>query len=203
MKRPGQRPSFFLLAACLVAGGLFYLQSAWHIFSPHGVSPPVPEAQPMAISPLNRDIDVPVPETFDEIATRPLFTDTRRPPPPPPPPPPRTMMPPPKAPPPAEPPPPPPEPVAKLAPPPPPPPPAKVSVSLIGIAIAGDDSIAIITEGKGGEIRKLTVGDRIGGWSVREIRPRSILLVNGQYDDEIELQKLGETKPPPSGRPRP
>jgi len=62
------------------------------------------------------------------------------------------------------------------APPPPPPPPAPPNVVLLGVVMDGDLARAIIQAAPGNVVRRVRVGDDIGGWKVSQIEPRRLIL---------------------------
>jgi hypothetical protein len=98
-------------------------------------------------------------EPLDRLSAtreRPLFSPTRRPPPPPPP-------------------------VVQRAEPPPPPPPPP-TVALFGVVMDGDEARAIVRTGPAADMRRVRVGDDIGGWKVAEIDGRRLVLV---LDDRV------------------
>jgi hypothetical protein len=92
-------------------------------------------------------------QPFDRLsATRehPLFSPTRRPPPPPP------------------------QVVAAPEPPPPPAPPP--NVALFGIVMDGEEAHAVVQAGPAEKIRRVGIGDDIGGWKVAQIEGRRLVL---------------------------
>jgi general secretion pathway protein N len=92
-------------------------------------------------------------DRFSVTRDRPLFSPTRRPP----------------APPPA---------AAAAAPAPPPPPP---DVLLLGVVVDGEDANAVVRTSADAKIRRLRIGDEIGGWKVGQIEARKlVLLLNGR-----------------------
>jgi general secretion pathway protein N len=92
-------------------------------------------------------------DRFSVTRDRPLFSPTRRPP----------------APPPA---------AAAAAPAPPAPPP---DVVLLGVVVEGEDAHAVVRTGAGTKIRRVRLGDEIGGWKVGQIEARKlVLLLNGR-----------------------
>jgi general secretion pathway protein N len=92
-------------------------------------------------------------DRFSVTRDRPLFSPTRQPP----------------APPPA---------AAAAAPAPPPPPP---NVVLLGVVVDGEDAHAVVRTGADTKIRRLRIGDEIGGWKVGQIEARKlVLLLNGR-----------------------
>ena len=88
---------------------------------------------------------------FSVTRDRPLFSPTRRPPAPPPPPP-----------------------AAAAAPTPPPPPP---DVVLLGVVVDGEDAHAVVRTSADTKIRRLRIGDEIGGWKVGQIEARKLVLL--------------------------
>jgi hypothetical protein len=79
---------------------------------------------------------------------RPLFSASRRPPPPPP------------------------APIISA----PLPPPAPPNVTLVGIVMDADEARAIVQSGPKNEIRRVRIGDDIGGWKVSQIEGRRLVL---------------------------
>jgi hypothetical protein len=96
-------------------------------------------------------------ERLSATRERPLFSPTRRPPPPPPP--------------------------VVHAPEPPPPPPPPPDVALLGIVMDGDEARAVIRTSPAAKVMRVGIGDDIGGWTVREIEERHLVL---SLDDRIE-----------------
>jgi len=90
-------------------------------------------------------------DRFSATRNRPLFSPTRRPP----------------APPPAA-------ATTAAAPPPPPPPP---NVVLLGVVVDGEDAHAVVRTNTDTKIRRLRVGDEIGGWKVGQIEARKLVLL--------------------------
>jgi general secretion pathway protein N len=92
-------------------------------------------------------------DRFSVTRNRPLFSPTRRPPAPPP--------------------------AAAAAPPAPPPPPP--DVVLLGVVVDGEDAHAVVRTGGDAQIRRVRIGDEIGGWKVGQIEARKlVLLLNGR-----------------------
>jgi hypothetical protein len=92
-------------------------------------------------------------QPFDRLSAtreRPLFSPTRRAPPPPP------------------------QVVAAPEPPPPPAPPP--NVALFGIVMDGDEAHAVVQAGPAEKIRRVRIGDDIGGWKVAQIEGRRLVL---------------------------
>ena len=87
-------------------------------------------------------------ERLSATRERPLFAPTRRPPAPPP---------------------------APMASPPPPPPPPP-NLALFGVIMDSEEARAIVRTGTGSEIRRVRIGDDIGGWKVTQIEGRRLVL---------------------------
>jgi hypothetical protein len=81
---------------------------------------------------------------------RPLFSPSRRPPAPPP--------------------------APIRGPPPPAPPPAPPNVTLVGIVMDTEEARAIVQAGPQNEIRRVRIGDDVGGWKVTQIEGRKLVL---------------------------
>jgi hypothetical protein len=81
---------------------------------------------------------------------RPLFSPSRRPPAPPP--------------------------APIIGPPPPAPPPAPPNVTLVGIVMDTEEARAIVQAGPQNEIRRVRIGDDVGGWKVTQIEGRKLVL---------------------------
>jgi hypothetical protein len=96
-------------------------------------------------------------ERLSATRERPLFSPTRRPPPPPPP-------------------------VVHLPEPPPPPPPPP-DVALLGVVMDGDEARAVVRTSPAAKVMRVRIGDDIGGWIVRQIDGRQLVL---SLDDRIE-----------------
>jgi hypothetical protein len=99
---------------------------------------------------------------------RPLFSPSRRAPAPPAPPPPR----------------------------PPPPPPEPPNVTLVGIVMDAEEARAIVQSGPTNEVRRVRVGDEIGGWKVAQIESRRLVL---KLDSRLATFSMfsGHRKPAP------
>ena len=164
-------PSFLLLLACAAAGGALYLQRQDGLFA----SPPAPIAQAEMITvtdrPLVIDVSFPDRASFDEIAERPLFSETRSPPEPPPPPPKEAE---------------------------PPPPLERDLFTLMGVAISGAERVAIVRSKKSGSIQQVAVGDELDGWRVDRIETKKVVFVNGNDEETVEMQDISG---PDAGRP--
>jgi hypothetical protein len=65
-------------------------------------------------------------------------------------------------------------PIVSRAPPAPPPPPP--SVTLFGVVMDGEEARAIVQAGPPNEIRRVRIGDDVGGWKVTQIEQRRLVL---------------------------
>jgi hypothetical protein len=159
------------VAAVIAAGGILvvelYRSPPELASSTDGATLPEPALMP----------GLPEPLIIAELDARPLFTADRRPPKPAPPP-------------------------AIVAPPPPPPPPpppvpeADTALTLLGILNGPEGRIAIIRPKTGGQIARLTEGDTVDRWQLRQISPDHVTLVI-----EGAVQELGFPSPT-EGRPK-
>ena len=68
-----------------------------------------------------------------------------------------------------------PPPIVSLPPPPPPPPPEPPNVTLVGIVMDAGEARAIVQSGPN-EVRRVRIGDDIGGWKVAQIEGRRLVL---------------------------
>ena len=59
---------------------------------------------------------------------------------------------------------------------PPPPPPEPPNVTLVGIVMDAEEARAIVQSGSKNEVRRVRVGDDIGGWKVAQIENRRLVL---------------------------
>ena len=98
--------------------------------------------------------------------------------------------------------PPPPPPVAIISPAPPPPPPGPPNVTLVGIVIDADEARAIVQSGPKNEIRRVRIGDDIGGWKVVQIEGRRLVL---KLDSRLATFSMfsGRGNPAPRAAPQP
>jgi hypothetical protein len=160
------------------------LASAPATFAADGAPPVHVESGVAPASPLAGEPLDRLPATRE----RPLFSPTRRPPPPPP--------------------------VVVHSPQPPPPPPPPPNVALFGVVMDGDEARAIVRTGAVADVRRVRVGDDIGGWRVAQIDGRRIVLVldgriatftmfagngaTGAPRRGPEAPQVGETAPPAS-----
>jgi type II secretory pathway component PulC len=105
-----------------------------------------------------------------------------------------------------EPPPPPPQVVAAPEPPPPPAPPP--NVALFGIVMDGDEARAVVRAGPADKIRRVAIGDDIGGWKVAQIEAqRLVLALNGRIatfmmftGNSANAAPPADAQAPPAGR---
>lgn len=58
---------------------------------------------------------------------------------------------------------------------------------LIGLIDVASDRIALIQAGKPAQVIRVREGDRLEGWAVAAIRPRSVQLMNGEAQLILEL----------------
>ncbi len=158
--------SIALSLLCALAAGALALQATGRLYVPAPPSRPAIAERTFTAQPLVLEVAFPPAETFDEIAERPLFSETRAPP--------RTVA----------------EAEPAL-------PTERDLFTLLGVAISDASRIAIVQAKKNGEISQVAVGDRLGGWSVRDIRPRSLLLADGVREHLVELQEVARDRPPP------
>lgn len=107
---------------------------------------------------------------------RPLFSPSRRAPAPPPPPPPIIR--------------------------PPPPPPEPPNVTLVGIVMDAGEARAIVQSGPTNEVRRVRIGDEIGGWKVAQIESRRLVL---KLDSRLATFSMfsGHRNPAPRAAARP
>lgn len=141
---------------------------------------PDPPATRAATAPADRERGNPlwaIPiESLSVTRDRPLFTPSRRPPE---------------------------QPVA-LAPPPPAAPPAAVSarpqLALMGTVVSTAGSIGIFTDQASGQIVRLKVGDAHGGWTLRSVGPRDVVMHGSADTVTLALPVPGKGGPqPPRG----
>ena len=116
-------------------------------------------------------------ESLSATRDRPLFTPSRRPPE---------------------------QPVALAPPPPPAAPPAAVAARpvlvLMGTVVSTAGSIGIFTDQASGQIVRLKVGDAHGGWTLRSVGPRDVVMHGGADTVTLALPAPGKGGPqPPRG----
>ena len=70
---------------------------------------------------------------------------------------------------------------------PPVPPVVNSPLRLIGLIEVASDRMALIQAGKPAQVIRVREGDRLEGWAVAEIRPRSVQLMNGEAQLILEL----------------
>ncbi len=170
--RSRTRLSWPLIILCGVLGFVFYLSS--------NSDPPIP-----ALPALNAGADpdpgmaesTPVPDfvlmpigDYAETLARPIFADTRRPPEP--------------------------EPEAPPAEPEAPPPPAKAppipGLTISGIVISSSERFALILDAGSRNLKRISIGDEVGGWRVARIEVTRIVL---RYGDAHEVYELKDRAP--------
>jgi hypothetical protein len=156
-----------------VAAVLVMMPAAVMAADPSPQSPPNPPSQA-------REGSLPSPlaaQPLDHLSAtreRPLFSPTRRPPPPPP------------------------QVVAAPEPPPPPAPPP--NVALFGIVMDGDEARAVVRAGPADKIRRVAIGDDIGGWKVAQIEAqRLVLALNGRIATFMMFTGNSANAAPPAG----
>jgi general secretion pathway protein N len=149
--KPGNTPLAIAIAAVIAAGGLLVIE----LYRP---PPEFTTSTDGAILPAPAPVPgLPEPLIVAELEARPLFTADRRPPKPEPPPI-----------------------IAAVSPPPPPPPPvpeADTALTLLGIVNGPEGRIAIIRPKTGGQIARLTEGEAVDRWQLRQISPDHVTLV--------------------------
>lgn len=142
---------------------------------------PGPPATRAAMAPADRERGNPlwaIPiESLSVTRDRPLFTPSRRPPE---------------------------QPVALAPPPPPAAPPAAVAARpvlvLMGTVVSTAGSIGIFTDQASGQIVRLKVGDAHGGWTLRSVGPRDVVMHGGADTVTLALPFPGKGGPqPPRG----
>ena len=94
----------------------------------------------------------------------------------------------------------PPPPVVAAAPEPPPPPAPPPNVALFGIVMDGDEARAVVRAGPAEKIRRVGIGDDIGGWKVAQIEDRRLVLA---LDGRIAtfMMFAGNSAPRPGAEP--
>src|SRR5262249_59944904 len=95
-------------------------------------------------------------------------------------------------------PPPPPPPIIR----PPPPPPEPPNVTLVGIVMDAGEARAIVQSGPTNEVRRVRIGDEIGGWKVAQIESRRLVL---KLDSRLATFSMfsGHRNPAPRAAARP
>jgi len=147
----------FALGSALILGGVGVTRAQAQT-QPQTQAQPQPQTQPrpqvQAQAPATPTAGLASPlavHSLDRLSAtreRPLFSPSRRAPAPPPPPPPR----------------------------PPPPPPEPPNVTLVGIVMDAGEARAIVQPGPTNEVRRVRIGDEIGGWKVAQIESRRLVL---------------------------
>src|SRR5262245_25079648 len=85
---------------------------------------------------------------------------------------------------------------------PPPPPPEPPNVTLVGIVMDADEARAIVQSGPTNEVRRVRIGDEIGGWKVAQIESRRLVL---KLDSRLATFSMfsGHRNPAPRAAARP
>ena len=169
--------SAFNLLALVVCGAL----GAWayrEAEEPLPALPEAPEATATLATATGNAVPVPPPSfrmppknAFAQLATRPPFSASRRPP--------RAK--------------PPPKPVVQQkAPAPPPKAVAEPQVTLVGIVISAEKSIAMVRKPGAEELLRLSKGADLDGWRVEGVLPDRLLLSHGEKVLELELTEAAQ-----------
>ncbi len=173
--RSRARLSWPLIILCGILGFVFYLSS--------NADPPIPAIPALSAS-AGPDPGMaepaPVPdfalkpiEEYAETLARPIFADTRRPPVP--------------------------EPEPEAPPPEPeePPPPAKAppipGLTISGIVISPSERFALVQDAGSRNLKRISIGDDVGGWRVASIEFNQIVL---RYGDAREVYELKDRAAP-------
>jgi hypothetical protein len=83
----------------------------------------------------------------------------------------------------------------------PPPPPEPPNVTLVGIVMDGEEARAIVQSGSKNEVRRVRVGDDIGGWKVAQIENRRLVLKLDSRQATFSMFS-GQRKPAPRLAPK-
>jgi len=168
----------FALGSAVILGGVAVTRA-------HAQSQPQPQTQPrpqvQARAPATPTAGLASPlavHPLDRLSAtreRPLFSPSRRAPAPPP--------------------------IVSLPPPPPPPPPEPPNVTLVGIVMDAGEARAIVQSGPN-EVRRVRIGDDIGGWKVAQIEGRRLVL---KLDSRVATFSMfsGQRNPAPGAAPQP
>jgi len=65
---------------------------------------------------------------------------------------------------------------------------------LSAVIITSDERIAIIQNGKDKKPQKMQLGDTVGGWTLTDVRPRSVKLMRGNEVRNLELDIKGSAR---------
>jgi len=84
---------------------------------------------------------------------------------------------------------------------PPPPPPEPPNVTLVGIVMDAEEARAIVQSGSKNEVRRVRVGDDIGGWKVAQIENRRLVLKLDSRQATFSMFS-GQRKPAPRAAPK-
>ena len=85
---------------------------------------------------------------------------------------------------------------------PPPPPPEPPNVTLVGIVMDAEEARAIVQSGSKNEVRRVRVGDDIGGWKVAQIENRRLVLKLDSRQATFSMFS-GQRKPAPRAAAQP
>lgn len=157
--RPGRKRRFFLLLLCAVLALIIYRES---VIDPMRENrSPVAMPAPVAVDPLPAEpsFDMPPPETFSEIVSRPLFSSSRRPPSPTP----EAIQ---SA------------PVASR----------QIDFVLVGVIITPDKRTALVQRASIGDVIRVTEGQELEGWLVEAIKPDRVVFRSGDLVEEVRLR---------------
>lgn len=175
----GGRPTTtgLLLTACLGLAAVIYFELEGQT-TLSGVAQSMPAGRGTgaaaeavaAAQPVETRFEMPPLAVFSEIPARPLFSPTRRPPPPP-----------------------------EEAPPPEEPPPERGQFMLRGVAIAGDQRVALLERRATGELVRALEGQSVDGWRVTGIAAGQAVLEAAGDSYVIEVEKdVGGPAPMPA-----
>jgi hypothetical protein len=174
----------FALGSALILGGVGVTRAQAQT-QPQTQAQPQPQTQPrpqvQAQAPATPTAGLASPlavHSLDRLSAtreRPLFSPSRRAPAPPPPPPPIIR--------------------------PPPPPPEPPNVTLVGIIKDAEEARAIVQSGPKNEVRRVRIGDDIGGWKVAQIESRRLVL---KLDSRLATFSMfsGHRNPAPRAAPK-
>lgn len=158
--------------AALLAGEWVYLKNrrALTFKTEHPAQAPLPEA-----ALLPDDFALPELDKYEQIVSRPLFMESRRPGQPP-----------------------------AAAPPPPPPPttPPPISLKLMGILSTPKGKVALIADAKG-KYKRLKLNDALDGWQVIGIKPDRLFMEQNGFTEDLPLLKKREKGAPGRQPPAP
>lgn len=171
-----------ILAGLVLLLGAVVAAEWWYFYSREGTWTPKPKPVTEAeggerILPVAEDFQLPALGSYDSIAERPLFVAGRRPP--------------------SE------EPeevveetpvAVSLSPP---------GLSLLGVLITPEGSMALVRTQKPPEVKRLRVGDLVDGWQLAEIDPGRIVMSQGEQKEDFLLRVYKyPAEPPPLTPPK-